>query len=134
MRDITFRVWYHPEKKMYFRGYQKVTHILLCRDDPETHEGKGIPVKKAKFSDCEMLETASCRDLNGIEIYEGDIVRVQSGDKKIVGVVEGIPDMFRSRGLHPLQPLIEKHALDPDDLTIEVVGNRYEHPERLNNL
>jgi hypothetical protein len=127
MRDIHFRVWHRKDKKMYFRGYQKLSHVLLCEDDKGTNDGKGKPVKKASYDDCDFLETTSLFDKNGAEIFEGDIVKIRTARKVIKGTAGEVPDMFRSRGLHPLQDLLQEHGLMADDiLEIEVVGNRYE--------
>jgi len=127
IREIKFRVWYLPEKKMYFRGYQKVSHVLLCDDDYGAQEGKGIPVKRASYADCELLESTGLLDKNNREIYEGDLVKVETSNKTFEGVVPTIPDMFRSRKLHPLHSLLQKYEVaDDEDLELEVLGNRYE--------
>ena len=57
MREIKFRVWHYKTKKMYFRGYQKWFHVLLCGADPKKPEGPGIPVARASFGDCHMMES-----------------------------------------------------------------------------
>lgn len=126
-REIKFRVWHRKENKMYYRGYQKVSHVLLCEDDQGKNEGKGNPVKRASYEDCEFLETTSLFDKNGREIFEGDIVRVKTYDLDIRGTVGGVPDMFRSRKIHPLQAVFSEYGIDPEeDMEIEVVGNRFE--------
>ncbi len=128
MREIKFRVWHRKDKKMYYCGYQKLTHILVCEDDLGKKEGKGIPVKRASFDDCEMLEGTGVLDLHGREIFEGDVVKIKATDRSFEGVVGSVPDMFRSRRLHPLQGLLEEHGLlgQVDGLTFEVIGNRFE--------
>ncbi len=128
MRDIQFRVWHLKEKKLYYRGYQKVSYVLLCEDDRGKNEGKGIPVKKASYADCAFLETTSLFDKKGTEIFEGDIVKLRTQTKVYEGAVGDVPDMFRSRKIHPLQSLFEEHGIREEDvLEIEVVGNQYEH-------
>lgn len=127
MRDIQFRVWHLKEKKLYYRGYQKVSHVLLCEDDGGKNEGKGLPVKKASYADCEFLETTSLFDKNGREIFEGDIVKLRTKKKVYEGEVGDVPDMFRSRKIHPLQTLFDEHGISEEDvLDVEVSGNRYE--------
>ena len=131
MKDLRFRVWFIPEKKMYYRGYQKLFHVLLCGYDRGANDGKGRPVKRVGYDDCEMLEGSSVLDKNRVEIYEGDIVQVRYRDKYFKDVVDSVADMFGSKKIHPLQSLLLRHGIvgNPENLDIEVVGNRYETPE-----
>ncbi len=131
MREIKFRVWHRKEKKLYFRGYQKLSHILLCEDDYGRNEGKGFPLKRASYEDCELLESTGLFDKNGREIFEGDIVKIRVSDGEFRGTVGPIPDMFRSRRLHPLHDLLRSYGVADDEelLETEVMGNRYGVPE-----
>jgi len=127
MREIKFRAWHKPEKKLYFRGYQKLSHVLLCDDDLGKNGGNGIPVRKASYDDCVMLESSSVVDKNGSEIYEGDIVRITAGRKNYADIVGPIIDMFKSRKLHPLHHLLAKYGLSgqESDLEFEIIGNQF---------
>lgn len=120
---------------MYYRGYQKISHVLLCRDDEGKAEGKGFPVLRASYADCDLLESTGVEDKNHKEIFEGDILRIKIGTKTFQGVLEGIPDMFRSRRLHPLHELLEQFGIadDEQNLEFEILGNRYENSELLLN-
>jgi len=128
MKDLKFRVWHKKERKMYPIGYQKFLHVLLCEEDHGKNEGRGIPVKRASYEDCEFMEFSELFDKNGRGVYEGDIVRVSVGSKVFEDVVGSIPDMFGSRKIHPLQTLLKRHGMDkvPEEMEIEVIGNRYE--------
>ena len=133
MKEFKFRAWHHKENKMYYRGYQKFLHVLLCDNDPADKDGNGLPVKRAGYGDCFLLESTGLEDRNREEIYEGDIVRVRHRGGEFTGVVGSVPDMFGSRKLHPLHELLKKHGIsgNPENLEIEVLGNEFENPELL---
>ncbi len=130
MREIKFRVWNLEERKMYFRGYQKLTHVLLCEDDAGRNQGKGLPVKRAKYDSCQFLESTGLEDKHGREIFEGDILQICWQEKIVTDIVDPVPDMFRSRKLHPLHGLLIRHGIpeNGDEFEVKILGNRYETP------
>ena len=127
MKDIRFRVWHLKEKKMYYRGYQKFLHVLLCDDDRGENEGKGKPVRRAAYGDCVFLESTGLHDKRQREIFEGDIVRVRYGERVFQGPVDEVPDMFGAQKIHPLRSLLKQHGItgNPENLDLEVVGNEW---------
>ena len=131
MKELKFRAWHLKENRMYYRGYQKLFHVLLCEKDAGDEEGRGRPAKRAPYGDCVLLESTGLEDKKGREVFEGDIVRVRHRGREFTDVVGSVPDMFGSRRLHPLQGLLKKHGItgNPDDLDIEVLGNEYENRE-----
>ena len=135
MKDLRFRVWHVRENRMYYRGYQKFLHVLLCEKDAGDADGNGKPVKRASYGDCLLLESTGLRDKNDREIFEGDIVRVRQKGSEFTAVVGSVPDMFGSRKLHPLQSLLKQHGIagNPDNLIIEILGNEYENAELMDS-
>ena len=133
MKELKFRVWHKKENKMYYRGYQKLLHVLLCEDDEGSNDGRGRPVKRASYEDCEFFESTSFADKNRREIYEGDIVRFEYQGKAYEGSVDYVPDMFGSKKLHPLESVLLKNGIQgsPQNLEVEVIGNKRETPEAL---
>lgn len=127
MLEIKFRAWHKKDKKLYYRAYQKVSHVLLCDQDHGQNDGKGTPVKRAGYDDCIFFQNSTILDKNGFEIFEGDIVRIKHEKKMFEGTLESIPDMFKSRRLHPLYDLLVKFGLTgkEEDLEFEIVGNIY---------
>lgn len=118
---------------MYYRAYQKWFHLLLCAEDPRDPGGSGRPVLRARFEDCELLQGTTVFDRMNREIFEGDIVRIRAGGRQAAGVVPPPPDMYKSRRLHPLHGLLEACGISGEEegLEFEILGNRYETPERV---
>ncbi len=133
MKTLKFKVWHTTEKKMYYRGYQRLLYVLLCEDDHGVNDGKGKPVKRAKYDLCELLESTTVYDKHNREIYEGDIVKIGYKGEFFKDVVDSVADMFGSKNIHPLQSILLRHGIkgNPENLYVEVLGNRYENPELL---
>ncbi len=133
MKDLKFKAWHLKENKMYYRAYQKLFYAILCEDDRGENDGKGLPVKRAPYGDCVLLESTGFFDKNRAEIFEGDIVRIRYKDRLFKGVVDSPPDMFGSRKIHPLQGLLKKNGItgNPENLEVEVLGNTFQTPQLL---
>lgn len=132
MPEIRFRAWHIPDRTMYFRAYQKITFILLCTPKGSASEGDaGVPAYRARFEDCILMECTGLKDIHGRDIYESDIIEILTNGKPYQGTVGTIPDMFRSRGLHPLQDLLDRLGIasETNDFRFNILGNIYETPE-----
>ena len=129
MKDIRFRVWHLKDRKMYYRGYQKFFHVLLCDDDRGENESRGRPVKRAFYGDCVFLESTGLRDKSGGEVFEGDIVRVLYKERSFTGAVGPVPDTFGAGKKHPLTDLLKANGIsgNPENLEMEILGNEYEN-------
>ena len=127
MTELYFRAWYIPAGRMFYRGYQKLNHVLLCDDDGTS---AGQPRCRATYGDCALMMSTGLRDTQGLEIFEDDIIRItlRSG-KSVVAEVRDVPDMHRSRGLHPLQSTLDRMSIAASEIfKLEILGNGYEHP------
>lgn len=117
---------------MYFRAYQKWRFILLCDAGGEADD-KGRPARRARFEDCVLMQGSSVWDKREKEIFEKDIVRLRCQGRIYEGEITEIPDMFKSRGLHPLQVFLDQHGIvdGEKDWEWEIIGNRFTNPELL---
>lgn len=128
-----FRAWDKHVKKI-----RKVTEIHF--DDSliylKANNGKGY---YCSFSDIELMQSTGLKDKNGVEIFEGYIVKVTGEDEEYSynGVVknyadEGYPAFDIE---YPSEWHYESNVLSAimsgGHETIEVLGNIYENPELL---
>lgn len=112
MREIKFRLWYKPYKEMrhaknMFVGLGMVGWSSEHYCEPDDNE-----------EDFEVMQYTGLKDKNGVEIYEGDILKHRYADAQIVIFLEG--------GFWPMCGEINAPN-KPEER--EVIGNIHENPE-----
>ena len=136
MREIKFRAWHRGQAKMYpvktMDFIDKVNDKLLLKT--ETQIGYII----ANLRQCEIMQFTGLTDKNGKEIYEGDIVHVDSRGNPWVIEYGSFGDaayyacnqINSCRQLDSGQYSAEFTIVD-EPVECEIIGNIYESPELL---
>lgn len=121
MREIKFRAWDAKEKQML-----EVNHLFnLGNKQPievwtNDYEG-GYRFNPDKS---EIMQYTGLKDVNGVEIYEGDVVEFE------VGLIRTKAEVVYSRS----QFIVNMNSIMSRSLAaylVKVIGNRFENPELL---
>ena len=128
MREYKFRAWYKPLKKMVKVGqitFEKGT--WNCEPDNREYVGVCIPYQPSFI----LMQYTGMKDINGTEIYEGDIVAEEghyvNSDRLVYQKIQW-KDNYACWLRGEYQRLTPKNI---ERYKIVVVGNIYDNPELL---
>jgi len=144
MREIKFRAFVDDD---IIEGWPAIMHRveqMRWGEDDELEAVHLLPCGWIDVKWIEVLQYTGLKDKNGVEIYEGDILKLHARDcnttKEWIGVVEfGNPNGEYSWGwqIRPLQEVeINTDILlwvetEMPNVSCEIIGNIYETPEPL---
>ena len=130
-----------PKIKAFIKDENKVVDVkeLSFKYDEVVYE-TGRYTEVRRFRDVELMQSTGLKDICGVEIYEGDIVKVLvqdiepkiMKDKIYVGVVvykEGTFDIKSSENTY--LGIIPQMYMSDIDCVFRILGNIYENPELL---
>ena len=120
MREIKFRAWIKRWKQM-----QNVGGIDFVNGEVITYFGDtqhGQSTLTVKVDEVEILQYTGLKDVNGVLIYEGDILKVVGLREK--GIVEFTEDS---------EYVVNGLLLWDWNIRSEVIGNKFQNPELLSN-
>ena len=120
MREIKFRGFFKDDKEMFNFKHLNLDNFY-------------------KSNNVELMQYTGLKDKNGVEIYEGDIIKDSSGMLMIVEWDSRVcTSMFIFKVINTIGHIkagriVNTHVwITSDDNDIEVIGNIYENPELLN--
>ncbi len=124
MREIKFRAWDTEREVM-----ATVTHIGLDDYEVSMKDEECIRWRAPYPYVCRLMQYTGLEDVNGVEIYEGDIVKIVFNDftesENFIGVIKYYEGMFSVDNGNESYKLFDELNMN------EVIGNIYENPELL---
>lgn len=125
-RKIKFRAW-DKEDKIIFN----VARIDIADGSCYSHLfGSDI---YDYWNNVELMQYTGLKDKNGVEIYEGDIVRIDYGDGLLMGIMEFHNFAWCIKSKYKNDKNLYYPIFCEDIDLIEILGNIYENPELLKN-
>jgi uncharacterized phage protein (TIGR01671 family) len=137
MSEIKFRVWDYSKKKIY---QVSSIHFFTLYISVKIANGGSYRSIDIEYNNV-LMQYTGLKDVNGKEIYEGDIVRHRQlgfGDPIEVGVIVcgKITRAFSGGGywIRRINNLAEESEglsllLVGEEFFVEVIGNLYQNPE-----
>lgn len=121
MREIKFRAWIEPQNEMIFSDLEPLLNGYKSNDSR-------VDIQESE--DYFIMQYTGLKDKNGKEIYEGDIVSLESWKPKNhqIKFIEGAFCLANKEGEYSADIFYIHHAGRSQG---EIIGNIYENPELL---
>lgn len=115
MREIKFRAW--DNKEIHYFGLHEV-----YGNDVYYDTGNGLDYSvgvHVRWTKCKLMQFTGLKDKNGVDIYEGDVIKVE-------GYPDIITEVIFSKGMFTGK--ISNYLYMVCDIC-NIIGNIYENPE-----
>ena len=116
MRKFKFKAWSKDEKRM-------LINVSLLDGFPCIRENG----KLVCYGNCEIMQCTGLKDKSGREIYEGDIIVDNSGEKYVCEWGEPEAGFY----LYQLSSARTFYFCNFEENELKIVGNIHENPELL---
>jgi uncharacterized phage protein (TIGR01671 family) len=138
MRDIKFRAWDNIGEQMIF-------DFGMTPEDYHAYiipEGAEYPDQFEYYDDIKLMQYTGLKDKNGVEIYEGDILRLfdprlpEKTKSSEVTFDRGAFLVDTQMGTLPDRTTLKtlyRELMNREYSDCEVIGNIYENPELIND-
>ncbi len=125
MKPIKYKAWHKEEKKMYEVMMIDFLGKRLMLGGTEKRQ----ITKQAKLEDVVMLEFTGLKDKNGVDIFEGDLVKSESHEPSVYDI------KFIEGGFCATHPNLEGYPTDINHFypstgcEIQIVGDIFNNQE-----
>lgn len=118
-REIKFRAYVRDEGRLL-----NVNLIDFDNEYVRVWDEYGEDEEEWLFKDCELMQYTGLKDMNGRDIYEGDVVEFE------VSLIRTKAEVKYSRN----QFIVSMNSVMPRSLDlylVKIIGNKFENPELL---
>lgn len=132
-----FRAWDKTTNQMRgcygFNEMEREVYVCSVADDEFNGQLKTVHALRRSFDEVVIMQYTGCRDKNGIEIHEGDVIKDKYDKIWLVQwyvgafvITDKIPDSDGQKSTYSHFSNVSNHHF-----YFEVIGNIYKNPELL---